>query len=241
MTRTIKLHTTEIAGCIFIDKIAGLNTHTPEHGKRGAVEIYSEELNKKLFVVHRLDKGTSGALVFATSSELAAEISKLFEQHLVQKKYLFLTDKKSSDESFSVESHIEKDKNTFISHQDKPVNSRTAFKKLKSLGKYDLWEAVPFSGKPHQIRLHAESKGIAILGDKEHGGSEFFRLCLHSLSLDFKIHSRDISFKTELPIWAQESAYDWPHEDLRLLEAVQRRDPPNNPEFYIGYPADLPL
>ncbi len=224
MTRTIKLHTTEIAGCIFIDKIAGLNTHTPEHGKRGAVEIYSEELNKKLFVVHRLDKGTSGALVFATSSELAAEISKLFEQHLVQKKYLFLTDKKSSDESFSVESHIEKDKNTFISHQDKPVNSRTAFKKLKSLGKYDLWEAVPFSGKPHQIRLHAESKGIAILGDKEHGGSEFFRLCLHSLSLDFKIHSRDISFKTELPIWAQESAYEWPHEDLRLLEAVQRRD-----------------
>lgn len=107
MTRTIKLHTTEISGCIFIDKIAGLNTHTPEHGKRGAVEIYSEEAGKKLFVVHRLDKGTSGALVFASSSELAADISKMFEQHQVEKKYLFLTDKKISAECFRVESFIE--------------------------------------------------------------------------------------------------------------------------------------
>lgn len=223
MTRTIKLHSTEIAGCIFVDKIAGLNTHTPEHGQRGLVEIYSEELDRKLFVVHRLDKGTSGAMVFATSSELAADIAKLFEQHLVEKKYLFLTDKKIAATDFSVESHIEKEKNTFVSHQEKPVNSRTAFKKLKSFAKYDLWEAIPFSGKPHQIRLHAESKGIAILGDKEHGGSEFFRLCLHSLSLDFTLQQRKISFVTDLPAWAQDIHHQGT-QDLRLLEAIQRRN-----------------
>ncbi len=104
MTRVIKLRYTELAGCIFIDKIAGLNTHTPEHGQRGCVEIYEDELDRKLYVVHRLDKATSGAMAFATSSEVATEITQLFEQHKVSKKYLFLTDKKISKTEFSYES-----------------------------------------------------------------------------------------------------------------------------------------
>ncbi|MNK07477.1 Ribosomal RNA large subunit methyltransferase K [compost metagenome] len=224
MTRTIKLQHTEIAGCIFIDKIAGLNTHTPDHGKRGLVEIYSEELDRKLYVVHRLDKGTSGAIVFATSTEVATELTKLFEQHLVQKRYLFITDKKSSKNEFTYESFIEKEKNQFVSSQDKPANSKTAFKKLKSLKNYDLWEATPFSGKPHQIRLHAEANGIAILGDKDHNGSPFFRLCLHSLSLDFELKSQKVSFRTQDPAWAVEDNLELPVEDLMLLEAVQRRE-----------------
>lgn len=224
MTRTIKLQHTEIAGCIFIDKISGLNTHAPEFGKRGAVEIYEDEVGKKLYVVHRLDKGTSGALVLATSSELAADLTKLFEQHLVQKRYLFLTDKKASLTEFTCESFIEKERNQFVSSQSKPANSKTSFKKLKSLKNYDLWEATPFSGKPHQIRLHAADNGIPILGDNDHGGSPFFRLCLHSLSLEFELRSQKIKFETPLPAWALEENSEMDAQDLMLLEAVQRRE-----------------
>ncbi|MFS4457771.1 pseudouridine synthase [Bdellovibrio sp. HCB2-146] len=223
MTRTIKLRYTEIAGCIFIDKIAGLNTHSPEHGQRGCVEIYEEELNRKLYVVHRLDKATSGALMFATSPERAAEISRLFEQHLVEKKYLFLTDKKTDKKEFTYQSHIEKEKNVFVSSQNKDANSKTTFKHLQDVGPYSLWEATPHSGKPHQIRLHASDNGIAILGDKEHGGSEFFRLCLHSLSLSFLMGEELITFKTEFPSWALTRDYA-DEQELILAEAFERRE-----------------
>ncbi|NUN06229.1 MAG: class I SAM-dependent methyltransferase [Bdellovibrio sp.] len=223
MTRLIKLRYTESAGCIFVDKIAGLNTHSPEFGKRGCVEIYEEELDRKLYVVHRLDKATSGALVFATSSELAAQISQLFEQHKVAKKYLFLTDKKSPQKEFTYESFIHKEKNAFVSLTSQEPNSKTTFKWLRTLGPHELWEAIPHSGKPHQIRLHAEANGIAILGDSDHGGTAYFRLCLHSLSLNFELHGKKIHFHTDLPVWAEETA-PTETEDLILAEALQRRE-----------------
>ncbi|XGC81799.1 class I SAM-dependent methyltransferase [Bdellovibrio bacteriovorus] len=222
MTRKIKLQYTELAGCIFIDKIAGLNTHSPEHGKRGCVEVYEEELDRKLYPVHRLDKATSGALVFPTSSEIAAELTQAFEQHKVAKKYLFLTDKKKSQKEFSYESHISKEKNTFVSTKSQEPNSKTSFRWLKSVGDNELWEAVPHSGKPHQIRLHAEANGIAILGDEEHGGSPFFRLCLHSLSLGFELKGEKVFFETAMPVWAQEDYGSG--EDLVIAEAMQRRE-----------------
>lgn len=223
MTRKIKLRYTELAGCIFIDKIAGLNTHTPEYGQRGCVEIYEEELDRKLFVVHRLDKATSGALVFATSSELAAQLSQLFEQHKVDKKYLFLTDKKIAPKEFTYESLISKEKNQFVSKESPEPNSKTTFQWLKSIGSYELWEAIPHSGKPHQIRLHAEANGIPVLGDAEHGGSPYFRLCLHSLSLKFQLGSQEIHYQTDLPAWAQTEDPSQV-EELMLAEAFQRRE-----------------
>jgi 23S rRNA (cytosine1962-C5)-methyltransferase len=228
MTQTIKLQFTEIAGCLFVDKIAGLNTHSPEYGQRGCVEIYSDALDRKLYTVHRLDKATSGALVFASSSELAANLTRLFEQHLIDKRYLFLTDKKNANSQFTYESHIEKEKNTFISHDKKELNSKTNFKWIKSLGAFELWEAIPFSGKSHQIRLHAQANGIPILGDNEHGGSPYYRLCLHSWSLAFQLASEKIFFETALPAWAQDPVPTTSHpsteEDLSLLEACERRE-----------------
>ena len=224
MTRTIKLRYTETAGCIFIDKIAGLNTHTPEYGQRGCVEIYEEELNQKLYIAHRLDKATSGALCFATSSEIAADLSRLFEQHQVNKRYLFLTDRSAGSLEFTYQSHIEKEKNQFVSRKDKDNNSKTTFKWLKSLGRFQLWEAIPHSGKPHQIRLHAEANGIPILGDQEHGGSNFYRLCLHSLSLEFTLRGQNVRFETDLPVWARDSELNSHEEDMIIAEAFQRRE-----------------
>lgn len=223
MTRKIKLHYTEISGCIFIDKIAGINTHTPEYGQRGCVEAYEDELDRKLYVVHRLDKATSGALSFATTPELAAEISQLFEQHKVQKRYLLLTDKQISQKEFTYESHIAKEKNIFVSRTNLEPNAKTTFKWLKSLGNFQLWEAIPHSGKPHQIRLHAEANGMPILGDKDHGGSPYFRLCLHSFALGFELQNKKIYFETELPAWAQAEDPSL-EEDLMLAEALHRRE-----------------
>lgn len=222
MTRVIKLQYHDQANCIFVDKIAGLNTHTPSFGQRGCVEIYENDLDIKLYPVHRLDKATSGALVFAKSSETAAKITQLFEAHKVQKKYLFLTDKISAQSTFTYESNITKEKNTFVSRETSDNNSKTSFKYLNKLGNYYLWEANPHTGKPHQIRLHAQANNIPILGDSEHGGTAFFRLCLHSLSLEFNLDGEEISFKTNIPHWAKHPIQDI--EEAILNEAFQRRE-----------------
>ncbi|AHI05340.1 methyltransferase [Bdellovibrio bacteriovorus W] len=223
MTRAINLQYTEMPDLIFIDKISGINTHTPAFGQRGCVEIYEDALDKKLFVVQRLDKGTSGAMMFATTPEMAASLTQLLENQEVEKKYLFLTHQKSAKTEFDYKSFIHKEKNAFVSETDKEPNAHTRFKFLGSRGEYYLWEAQPLTGKPHQIRLHAEANGIPVLGDKDHNGKPFFRLCLHSLSSRFKVNGKDYFFQTALPAWASEGiSHD--EETLALYEALQRRE-----------------
>ncbi len=213
---------------IFTQKPSGYNTHSPDIGKKGFVEVLSEIRQQELFVVHRLDKETSGAMLFATSKQGAAELAALFEKHLIQKKYFFLTDKKINKDRFEYESLIEKEKGQFINISGRPnsaFNSKTHFKKLKNLGLYDLWQAEPITGKPHQIRLHAQANGIAVLGCKEHGGSPFYRLCLHADSLNFEYKSQKFSFQAAAPVWISDLENDpnIEQEELMILEAFQKR------------------
>lgn len=211
---------------IFTQKPAGYNTHSPDIGKKGYVEVLSETSHQELLVVHRLDKETSGAMLFAKNKAAAAELASLFEKHLIQKKYLFLTDRRITSERFEYESFIEKDKGQFTNVTNRAPNSKTLFTKMKSLGKYDLWLAEPTTGKPHQIRLHAEANGISILGCKEHGGSAFYRLCLHADSLAFEYKGRQYSFQAEAPVWITEleTNTDIEEEELMILEAFQKRE-----------------
>lgn len=205
---------------VFIDKIAGLNTHAPDVGKQGLVEMYQSELGQQLYVASRLDKGTSGAIVFATTPESAAELTQLFEKHQVQKKYIFLTHKEHKKTEFEAKSLIFKDGNLPSSdrHNSAP-NSHTQFKFIKRVGTHYLWEARPLTGKPHQIRLHAEDSGIPVLGDHEHGGKPFYRLCLHSQELQFEHNGVKYSHVAPNPVWVNEL----PEKDLVLFESIARR------------------
>ena len=219
-TAILALHYTSLADCVFVDKCSGFNTHAADLGRTGMVELMEYELGEKLFVVHRLDKGTSGALCFAKSAETAKALGELFEKHKVKKRYLFLTSEKIDRDSFDAKSLIEKDQGAFVSHPDKEPNAFTSFRKLKSLNHGDLWEAIPLSGKPHQIRLHAQDAGIPILGDDAHGGDVFSRLCLHSVSLKFTLKGEEVSYETVEPFWTEEFSS---REDFILREAAESR------------------
>ncbi|MGE5085769.1 MAG: class I SAM-dependent rRNA methyltransferase [Bacillota bacterium] len=62
------------------------------------------------------------------------------------------------------------------------------------------------------------------MGDQEHGGSKFYRLCLHSLSLEFTLRGQNVRFETDLPVWARESELNAHEEDMIIAEAFQRRE-----------------
>ena len=184
---------------IVVNKGFGFRTHRVADGQYGLVEFLSEKLNQKLFVVHRLDKETSGLMLFAKSKLAAHHISQLFESQQVKKTYFFLTDRPSEQTQIIIEGYIDKEQNAFVMKKDQPSNSRTEFEFVKKIGPNFLWKARPETGKPHQIRLHAEKAKIGILGDAAHGGTPFFRVALHSSETSFSLEQKEFKLMAELP------------------------------------------
>lgn len=238
----------------FADKPAGVTTHTSENEEdhaRGAVkarardgfkEHLEERLGYPLFVVHRLDRETTGAIVFARTKESAADLSKIFATREAKKRYLFLSDRKPSQdlaEGKFVASFIERRGNEFVSlsqndHKlnsttDKTtevstdeaaseLNAHTYFRLLNEKDGIYLWEALPQTGRPHQIRLHARDSGIPLLGDTRYGGTSSAALCLHSESIEFTHQGTTYVHRTPMPVWfdsqslsvkRQEDLYRW--------------------------------
>lgn len=205
---------------LFVEKLSGFNTHAPDIGKTGIFELLKAQTGEDLAVVHRLDKETSGALIFARNKAVAADVGQLFESQQVKKRYLFLTDRKHRNGEFEIQSFIDKRGTSFVSQTDTQTpNARTRFRRLQSFRKRDLWEAFPATGKPHQIRLHAADAGIPILGDQAHGGSPFFRLCLHSRELHFPWKGGEQHFETANPVWVN----DLDDDAIAILDTVHGR------------------
>ena len=200
--RNLKLKYRIAEPFLFVDKVAGVNTHAPDPGKPGIVEMLQSEIGHTLYIVSRLDKGTSGALVFAMTPDAAQKLTKKFENHDIEKKYIFLTDKQHKLHEFEHESLIYKDGNLPSSDpkSTKP-NAKTNFKFLKEVGSFYLWEAQPLTGKPHQIRLHAQDSGIPVLGDTDHGGKAFYRLCLHAQEIEFELDGQNFKHTYTQPVW----------------------------------------
>jgi 23S rRNA (cytosine1962-C5)-methyltransferase len=186
---------------IFLQKPHGWSTHSPSAENPfhlGIHEWAQNLLQEKLFVCHRLDRETSGLIVMAKSAEAAKIIGEKFEKHEIQKTYYFISKSHSRETKFDHSSLIEKVGNQFVSSQKDP-NAHTHFEKIKSLADFELWRATPKTGKPHQIRLHAQDLGIVVLGDSVHGGAPFSRMLLHSQCLEFSFDQKNIKLESQLP------------------------------------------
>lgn len=221
MTRVITPQFENLPDCIFVDKVSGINTHAPDVGRWGLVEVLELYTGLNLHVVHRLDKGTSGAILFAKTPEVAKELAEAFEQKRAYKRYVFLTDKEIQQQNMTVKSFIRKDRGQFFSSFSETPNAETEFRFVKKIGSNFLWEAFPKTGKPHQIRLHAEASRIPILGDEDHGGSPYPRLCLHAESLEIPLRGTNHRFQSKLPFWAEREVDSI---EAALLTGLDRRE-----------------
>lgn len=165
-------------------KPSGIKTHRSSPEDWGFIEWVEEKLQRPLYLFQRLDVGTSGLLLVAQTPAAAQIWTEKLASKKLQKTYLFLTHETEGPTSPQrVTSHISKQKGLWISDPSETPNSETFFTLVESYENFHLWKAEPRTGKAHQIRLHAQSLGIPILGDVDHGGRPFFRLCLHALEL----------------------------------------------------------
>ncbi len=203
-------------------KPSGIRSHRSSPHEWGFVEWLEQKLQQKLYLFQRLDMGTSGIMLIAKTDSAAKAWTEKLQNKSVHKTYLFITKTSQTKIRESVvKSSIQKERGVWTSKTDLPANSETHFTQLSSDGVHQLWQANPKTGKAHQIRLHAQSLGLSILGDADHGGSPFFRLCLHALQLEDP--SSGANWQAPAPPYFHDLS-QLPNEELcALLEAHHQR------------------
>jgi RluA family pseudouridine synthase len=146
----------------------------------------------RLWVVHRLDKDTSGVMVFARSAEAHAKLNAQFAEHQVSKTYHALIPGSPDWEEYVIEVPLRTNmgrRNRTAVDIAKGKHALTRFRVLESYPGHTLLEAHPETGRTHQIRAHLYDLGFAILSDPLYGFGDISplidRLALHARSLSF--------------------------------------------------------
>ncbi|HUL51394.1 MAG TPA: pseudouridine synthase, partial [Candidatus Nitrosotalea sp.] len=173
---------------LVVNKPAGLNTHSPSPFAGEGIYDWLRHREpgwSRLAIIHRLDKETSGVLVFATTPAANRSLTEQFTRHAVRKKYLLQSDRAARRSEFSVSSALVRVGDRYVS---RPLHSgatraETRFHVVAAADGRTQLEAEPLTGRTHQIRVHAAENGLPILGDTLYGGTPAARLHLHALEL----------------------------------------------------------
>lgn len=196
---------------IVINKPSGLLTiATDTEKRRTAYSLLSEYVklqnpDNKIFVVHRLDRETSGLLLFAKNSIVKQQIQETWETMIHQRTYVGV-----------VEGAMEKDEGTIVSWLAETTAFRvysqhnaqagkkavTHYRKIGGNSRYSLLQINLDTGRKHQIRVHMHDIGHPIVGDKKYGSSSnpIRRMALHAQVLAFTHPKTGQPCRFETPI-----------------------------------------
>jgi 23S rRNA pseudouridine1911/1915/1917 synthase len=121
-------------------------------------------------IVHRLDAGTSGLLVVAKTDDAYAALRHVFRAHAVQRTYVALVRGTVADDAFAVDAPLGRRAAKIVVDATEGRQAETRFEVRERLARATLLEAVPRTGRTHQIRVHLAAIGHPILGDRRYGG-----------------------------------------------------------------------
>lgn len=191
---------------VAIQKPSGLAVHRGwDQGGTYALQLTRDRIGRKVFPVHRLDRPTSGVLLFALSSEAAKQVQQQFQERAVEKHYLALV-RGIPPESGTIDHPVPRSK-----ENRERVDAKTDFRRLAVFERYGLVLVEPKTGRSHQIRRHMKHRSWHILGDVQYGKGDhnrmfrnrfgLHRLALHALSLrlNHPVDERVLTFRAPLP------------------------------------------
>lgn len=165
----------EDADCIVVDKPAGLlSLPTAEREKDTLLSRVSGYLQHRyrrrpyVGVVHRIDKDTSGALVFARSREALRALQEIFKRHEIEREYVALVEGKPPDAG-TLDADLVRDRGDRRRGVARPgergLSAVTRYKTIERLGSASLVSIHLETGRTHQIRVHFAAAGHSVLGD----------------------------------------------------------------------------
>jgi len=161
---------------------------------------------KKVYVVHRLDQDTSGVMMFALSEEALAKLKTVFEKHDIERKYDAIIEGHLVEEKGTWESYLFEDENYVVHETEDKKKGQLAITHYTVIGKSKKrsWLDVTLeTGKKNQIRVHCESAGTPVVGDKKYGAQSnpIKRLGLHAHFLSFRhpITGKTMRFESPPP------------------------------------------
>ncbi len=187
---------------LVVNKPPGLSTHSPApFAGEGIYEWlrHREPRWAALAIIHRLDKETSGVMVFGKTAVANRSLTDQFTARGVRKIYRLLTEHPLPEKNFTADSTIARAGNKYISDPAGKTGER-AVTEFSALGRDDagrfLLEARPLTGRTHQIRAQAAAAGFPILGDVLYGGAKAQRVCLHArqLTLQHPVTREEMNF-----------------------------------------------
>lgn len=197
---------------VAVNKPAGMLVHRSwldKHETQFAMQTLRDQIGQHVFPVHRLDRPTSGGLVFALSSEVASQMMPIFANHEMKKTYYAIVRgwiEESARLDYPLKVELDKIADKFATQEKEAQEAVTDYCPLAkvevphSTGKfpttrYSMVELSPLTGRKHQLRRHMAHLRHPIVGDTTHGEGrhnrlfnnvyDSHRLLLHAASLEF--------------------------------------------------------
>lgn len=204
----------EDAELLIINKPSGLAVHGGTGESYGLIELFRYQRSdlEYLELAHRIDKYTSGCLVLAKTPDTLKALHQLWLAGEVHKVYLTFVKGLLREEEYLVTSPLARMTDTsgdrkMREHEEGKV-SETIFRPLALYTEGTLLEALPLSGRTHQIRAHASLEGFPVAGDEKYGEREYNRkmrqqglkrLFLHAYEIEFTLNGEEHYFQAPLP------------------------------------------
>lgn len=186
----------------------GTQSHRKEETAYGILRNYVKMQNpaNKIYIVHRLDRDTSGLMMFAKTEEAQEEMRHNWNNMVLDRLYVALLEGYVKDDDGYVKSHLVENSQFVVYSTDDPDEGKLALTRYKVLKRANGLSLVEFSldtGRKNQIRVHASEMGHPIMGDRKYGAKEsrLHRLCLHARTLRFAhpITRKDMRFELPIP------------------------------------------
>ena len=197
---------------IVVDKGYGLLSMSTDRIKDNtAYHILSDYLKEqdpsaRLFILHRLDRDTSGLMMFAKSQGIQEQMQRNWSNIVLERKYVAVVEGEPEKKEGEVRSYLAENAAFQVYTTNNPEEGQlavTRYKVLKSNGRFSLVELNLQTGRKNQIRVHMKDIGHSIAGDRKYGakGSPIGRLALHASKLRFvhPVTRQEMNFETVIP------------------------------------------
>ena len=195
---------------LVVNKPSGLLTIATEKEKERTLYhivrdyVASKNPHGRIFIVHRLDKDTSGIVLFAKDEKTKNQLQENWNDYVSLREYTAIVCGHPKEESGQIVQYLKETKTNlvYVSPREDGKKAITNYSVLKTSDKYSMLKVTIETGRKNQIRVAFASKKMPILGDKKYGEkSKVNRLYLHAnrLKIYYPVIKKDILFETSIP------------------------------------------